>query len=69
MLLCVGSGDTSFDAGGTRHASLALARNRDVIYVASVNWYIFVSTTHLNYGKCYTVYIHIHITHTSTADS
>lgn len=69
MLLCVGSGDTSFDAGGTRHASLALARNRDVIYVASVNWYIFVSTTHLNHGKCYTVYIHIHIIYTSSADS
>lgn len=69
MLLCVGIGDTSFNPGGTRHASLALARNRDVIYVASVNWYIFVSTTHLNHGKCYTVYIHIHITHTSSADS
>lgn len=69
MLLRVGIGDTSFNPGGTRHASLALARNRDVIYVASVNWYIFVSTTHLNHGKCYTVYIHIHITHTSTADS
>lgn len=60
MLLRVGIGDTSFNPGGTRHASLALARNRDVIYVASVNWYIFVSTTHLNHGKCYTVYIHIH---------
>lgn len=58
MLLRVGSGDTSFDAGRTRHASLALARNRDVIYVASVNWYIFVSTTHFNHGKCYAVYTH-----------
>lgn len=58
MLLCMGSRDTSSDAGRTRHASLALARNRDVIYVASVNWYIFVSTTHLVHAKCYAVYIH-----------
>lgn len=47
LFLRLGSGNSSSGAGRTGHASLALARNCDVIYVASVNWYIFVSTTQL----------------------